>query len=53
MKVDDIEGRKNLTRILATFSGDKEVYRKSRGSRQAGYLGNTGPRRTQNSGETS
>ena len=40
---------KNLTRILATFSGDKEVYRKGRGSRQTGYLGNTGPRRPQSS----
>ena len=45
---------RNLIRILATFTGDKEAYRKGgesrqRGSRQTGYLGNTGPRRPQNS----
>jgi hypothetical protein len=32
-----------------TEAGDKEVYRKGRGSRQTGYLGNTGLRRSQNS----
>ena len=38
---------------MAKFSGDKEVDRKGGGSREAGYLGNTGLRRPQNSGETS
>jgi hypothetical protein len=46
--------KRNLIKILDTFAGDKEVYRKGRGSRQrgsrqAGYLGNTGPKRPQNS----
>ena len=40
---------RNLTRVVAAFAGDKEVYRKGRGSRQTGYLGNTGLRRSQNS----
>ena len=34
---------------MAVFTGDKEVYRKGRQSRQKEYLGNTGPRRPQNS----
>ena len=46
--------KRNLIKILDTFAGDKEVYRKGRGSRQrgsrqTGYLGNTEPRRPQNS----
>ena len=40
---------KNVTRFVAVFTGDKEVYRKGRQSRQKEYLGNTGPRRPQNS----
>lgn len=46
----DRRQKRNLTKILATFAGDKEVYRKGGGSRQTGYLGNTGPRRPQSSG---
>ena len=34
---------------MAVFTGDKEVYRKGRQSRQTDYLGNTGPRRPQKS----
>ena len=34
---------------MAVFTGDKEVYRKGRQSRQKEYLGNTGPRRPQKS----
>ena len=50
----DRRQERNLTRVLAAFAGDKEIYRKGRGSRQrgsrqAGYLGNTGPKRPQNS----
>lgn len=45
----DRRQERNLAKILATFAGDKEVYRKGRGSRQTGYLGNTGLRRSQNS----
>ena len=40
---------RNLTRVLAAFAGDKEVYRQGKRSRQTGYLGNTGPKRPQNS----
>ena len=34
---------------MAVFTGDKEVYRKGRQSRQKEYLGKTEPRRPQNS----
>ena len=34
---------------MAVLTGDKEVYRKGRQSRQKEFLGNTGPRRPQNS----
>jgi hypothetical protein len=40
---------RNLTRVLVAFASDKEVYKKGGGSRQTGYLGNTGPKRLQNS----
>lgn len=50
-KIDMIEAlKKNVTRFVAVFTGDKEVYRKGRQSRQKDYLGKTGLRRPQNSG---
>ena len=49
-KIDEIEAlKKNVSRFAAVFTGDKEVYRKGRQSRQKEYLGNTGLKRPQKS----